>query len=71
MELIVIIKWVLVWFAVTFVLGGALHLYLKNAERAAKAAQSNQENKETGKADEIAGPESKEPESEAEDNEKS
>lgn len=66
MELIVIIKWVLVWFAVTFVLGGALHLYLKNAEMAAKAAQSNQESKE---------PESEEsgikgPESEAEDNEK-
>lgn len=39
MDLMVIIKWFFVWAAVTFVLGGVLMLYLKNAEYAAKAAE--------------------------------
>ncbi len=39
MDLMVIIKWFFVWAGVTFVLGGVLMLYLKNAEYAAKAAE--------------------------------
>ena len=39
MDLMVIIKWFFVWAAVTFMLGGVLMLYLKNAEYAAKAAE--------------------------------
>ena len=46
MDLMVIIKWFFVWAAVTFVLGGALMLYLKNAEYAAKAAEKQEREKE-------------------------
>ncbi len=50
MDLMVIIKWFFVWAAVTFVLGGILMLYLKNAEYAAKALdeQAKEDVKKSG-----------------------
>ena len=57
MDLMVIIKWFFVWAAVTFVLGGILMLYLKNAEYAAKAAEKQARDEERkGNRDVLLNP---------------
>lgn len=57
MDLMVIIKWFFVWAAVTFVLGGVLMLYLKNAEYAAKAAEKQARGEERkGNRDVLLNP---------------